>query len=184
MSASAISTRHWHVGWHVGHMSENVYPAFGDICLSCSIFGPSMSCRFRELPTCRCTYVGTSTRKIIVLTYSAQVGKWRHMSRTKKIHPLTGIGAKSLWEDGNFFGMVWYYLRGLGTLCVPNHVDYTCSFVTWYHLYGRKFTNSCVTFPKARNHLKAKNLWTDSPNHSCVMGLHHGVVLCRRLVEI
>jgi hypothetical protein len=25
---------------------------------------------------------------------------------------------------------VWYYLQGLGTLCVPNHVDYTCSCVT------------------------------------------------------
>jgi hypothetical protein len=44
--------------------------------------------------------------------------------------------------------------------------------------------NSYFTFPKARNHLKAKNILTDSPNHSCVIDLHHGVVLCRLLVEI
>jgi hypothetical protein len=25
---------------------------------------------------------------------------------------------------------VWFYLRVLGTLCVPNHVDYKCSYVT------------------------------------------------------
>ena len=63
---------------------------------------------------------------------------------------------------------VWYYLWDLGTLCVPNHVDYTCSCVTWFGLYGGKFTNSYVALPIARNHLKAKNLWTDSPNpHLC-----------------
>ncbi len=59
---------------------------------------------------------------------------------------------------------VWYYLWVLGTLCVPNHVDYMCSHVTWFALYQRKFTNSYVAFPKARSYLKAKNLWMDSPN--------------------
>ncbi len=68
-----------------------------------------------------------------------------------------------------------YYLWGLGTLCVPNHLDYTCSCLMWFGLYGKNFMNYYVAFPKARNHLKAKNLWTDSPNPHCVLGLHHGI---------
>ncbi len=91
---------------------------------------------------------------------------------------------RKLVESTTWKDMLWYYLWGLGTLCVPNHVDYTCSCVTWFRLYGRKLTNSYVAFPKARNHLNAKNLLTDSPNHSCVIGLHHGVVLCHHPVEI
>ncbi len=51
MSALPILTRHWCVGRHVGNMSENVGPTFGDICHFCPFLAPSMLCCFRELPT-------------------------------------------------------------------------------------------------------------------------------------
>ncbi len=59
--------------------------------------------------------------------------------------------------NGTIFGF-WV------TLCAPNHVDYTCSNMTWSGPYWRKLRNSYIVLPKARNHLKAKNLWMDSPN--------------------
>jgi hypothetical protein len=55
----------------------------------------------------------------------------------------------------------WWTEYG-STLFVPRHVDCMMWNEKWWGTYGRKETKSYVTFSKARNHLKAKNLRSDS----------------------
>ncbi len=127
--------------------------------------------------------VMAATAELRAMSLAMRQLRWRRWwCGWRQQHWLPWWRRQGWWQQQCLQGqwhLIRYYLQGLGTLCVPNHVDYTCSCVMWFRLYGRRSTNSYVTFPKARNHLKAKK-----PNHSCVIGLHRGVVLCRHLVEI